>query len=144
MAFEFRLKSVLKLREAAQQERQQELAQIIQVENLLKDQHEQLVQQLEEIEAELRSAQQQAINVDSLIALRRNINDARGAIRQVEAQQGEIAQELERRQVKLALANQEVQVMEKLEQKQREEHQQRLQAQEQMQLDEFRRRGPQA
>ena len=53
MAFEFRLKSVLKLREAAQQERQQELAQIIQVENLLKDQHEQLVQQLEEIEAEL-------------------------------------------------------------------------------------------
>lgn len=141
MAFRFRLQSVLKLREAAQTDRQQELAQILQVEQILKQQKAELEQRIIDTEEELRQSQVQSVNVDTLMALRRYIGDTRLGLRQLEAQQDEVNKEIERRQLKLAQANQEVKIMEKLKENQQLEFQAEQLAEEQTALDEFRPRN---
>lgn len=138
MGFRFRLESVLKLRESAKTDRQQELAQAFEADQMLNKQREELLQQLAETEVEIREAQQSNINVDALIGMRRFQTDVKMSLRQLDIQQDQLAQEIERRQIRLAEANQEVQIMEKLKENQRLEYQAKLLAQEQMELDEFR------
>lgn len=140
MAFQFRLQSVLKLRESAKKDRQQELAQAIQADQTLNQQRDELQTQLAATEVEIREAQQSNINVDALIGMRRYQTDVKMSIRQLDVQQEQLAQEIERRQIRLAEANQEVQIMEKLKEHQKAEFQTKLLEQEQLEMDEFRKK----
>lgn len=138
MAAPFRLQSVLKLREAAQRDRQQDLAQVVQAEQLLAKQQQALEQELQNLEQELRLAQRDSINIDTLTGLRRSIGDVRLSLQQLAAQQDEVDKEMERRQLRLAQANREVQVMEKLKEHQHQQQVYQQQSEEQKTLDEFR------
>lgn len=137
MAFRFRMQSVLRLREREKSQRQGELAQAIQADQTLIQQSQSIEQQLQEIDEQMRAAQASHLDIDFMLSLRRHQSNTRQMLRQVEAQRDQLAQEIERRQIKLAEANQQVQVMEKLELQQRQEFDGKIGKQEQEALDEF-------
>jgi flagellar export protein FliJ len=133
----FRLQSILQLRESLQQQRQAELGQAVQAQQILEAQFRQIETQLSDIEAEIRASLTASVDVDHLMALRRFQADTRGQSRQLQEQQQLVQQEIERRQARLTEASREVQVMEKLKQTYRERRQTAELRREQALLDEF-------
>lgn len=137
MPEKFRLHTVLRLRLNHQEERQAELAQVVQAIQILQGQMTDVQQQLVDIENELRTASTQQLNVDHLMALRRHQTDTRGVLRQLEEQQYLVEQEIERRQNRLREANRDVQVIETLEQQHRDAQFAHMLKREQETLDDF-------
>jgi flagellar export protein FliJ len=137
MAQPFRLQSVWRLRSSVQDERQAELGQAVQAEQILLNQIQETEQQLGDIEQQLRVAAQQQLNVDHLMALRRFQADTRHLRLQLEQQRGQVVQEIERRQLRLAEARREVKVIETLAEQHRATQQKLEQTREQAALDEF-------
>lgn len=137
MPEKFRLHTVLRLRLNHQEERQAELAQVVQAIQILQGQMKDVQQQLVDIENELRTASTQQLNVDHLMALRRHQSDTRGVLQQLEEQQHLVEQEIERRQNRLREANRDVQVIETLEQQHRDAQFARMLKREQVTLDDF-------
>lgn len=137
MAQPFRLQSVWRLRLSVQDERQAELGQAVQAEQILLNQMQETEQRLVDIEQQLRLATQQRLDVDHLMALRRFQADTRHLRQQLEQQRGQVVQEIERRQLRLAEARREVKVIETLAEQHRLTQQQLEQAREQAALDEF-------
>jgi len=137
MPEKFRLHTVLRLRLNHQEERQAELAQVVQAIQILQGQMTDVQQQLVDIENELRTASTQQLNVDHLMALRRHQSDTRGVLQQLEEQQHLVEQEIERRQNRLREANRDVQVIETLEQQHRDAQFARMLKREQETLDDF-------
>ncbi len=137
MAQPFRLQSVWRLRSSVQDERQAELGQAVQAEQILLNQIQETEQRLVDIEQQLRLAAQQHLDVDHLMALRRFQADTRHLSQQLEQQRGQVVQEIERRQLRLAEARREVKVIETLAEQHRLTQQQLEQAREQAALDEF-------
>ncbi len=137
MPEKFRLQTVLRLRLNHQEERQAELAQVVQAIQILQGQMKDVQQQLVDIENELRTASTQQLNVDHLMALRRHQSDTRGVLQQLEEQQHLVEQEIERRQNRLREANRDVQVIETLEQQHRDAQFAHMLKREQETLDDF-------
>lgn len=137
MAQPFRLQSVWRLRSSVQDERQAELGQAVQAEQILLSQIREVEQRLTDIEQELRASGQHQLDVDHLMSLRRFQADTRHLRRQLEQQLGQVLQEIERRQLRLAEARREVKVIESLAEHHRLTQQHLEQAREQAALDEF-------
>lgn len=137
MAQPFRLQSVWRLRSSVQDERQAELGQAVQAEQIVLNQIQETEQRLVDIEDQLRAAAQQHLNVDHLMALRRFQADTRHLRQQLEQQRGQVVQEIERRQLRLAEARREVKVIETLAEQHRATQQKLAQTREQAALDEF-------
>ncbi len=119
--FRFRLAPVLRLREAARQERRAALAEAYRVDDLLRGQIESVAAEMER----LRNVSRQAggpgpVNVDRLVETQRYqaaLGNQRG---QVLRQRETVTVEIERRQQALLAADRDVRVLEKLRQRQAE------------------------
>lgn len=137
MAQPFRLQSVWRLRSSVQDERQAELGQAVQAEQILLNQIHETELRLVDIEQQLRHASHQQLDVDHLMALRRFQADSRHLRQQLEQQRWQVVQEIERRQLRLAEARREVKVIETLAEQHRLTQQQLELTREQAALDEF-------
>ena len=136
--FKFRLESLLKLRDAGRQQRRLALAEAFQAEAMLHEQAEQLSQQLDEVAKRARvAAAPGQINVDQLVNVHRYRLQLESQASVVQQKETQLAGEIERRRAALVEADREVQVLEKLKQRQRKEHNAAEQREEAKALDEF-------
>jgi flagellar FliJ protein len=122
--FQFRLQTLLRLRESARQQRRVELAQACEAEGLLREQLAFL--STEQIETRKRSqigASPGPVSVDQLIGAHRYASLLLARQRQLEQQRAKVQDEIERRRQALVEADREVRVLEKLRERQREQYQ---------------------
>jgi flagellar export protein FliJ len=141
--FRFRLATVLRLRNAARDERRSELGRALRAAEVLREQQGKVAAELvENQDAARRLMQQQAassagVNVDSLLNTNRHALVLKAQLAQLGKQQQQIAAEIAKRQAALVEADRDVRVLEKLQEKQQAEHEQRSLALEQRELDEI-------
>ncbi len=117
--FQFRLATLLRLRESARDERRQQLGQAYRAEELVRREEERLAGEL----AGLRDAARRvggpgAIDVDRLLETQRYEMLVRAQQQHVAGQRQAVRAEVERRRQALVEANREVDVLEKLRQRQ--------------------------
>ena len=118
MPFKYRLAPLLKIRENVRAEKQAELNQAHEAARLVEEELERVRGEYAHcMEQGLQAAQQEQIDVNYLLAMRRHqaylITQQELAIKQLE----EIRQEIERRRIALMEADREVKVLEKLREK---------------------------
>ncbi len=122
-SFKFRLETLLKVRRTARDERRASLAEAYEAERLLIEQAEQLGSELNEVRECIRQASQPGeINVDQLMATHRHevtLNTQRSELAGHAEQLGE---EIEKRRNLLVAADRQVQVLEKLRDRQEAAH----------------------
>jgi flagellar FliJ protein len=136
-AFQFRLTTVLRLREAVRDERRGELADALRVEAALRE-------RLGEFAAELESLRRQCqrvngpgrVPIDGLLDAQRFELHVRGEQAAVQSQLQALAGEIERRRLALVEADREVRVLEKLRETRQAEHADDERRQEAKELDE--------
>lgn len=121
--YRFRLQTLLKLRESVRNERRAQLAQALRAEHALQEQSAAITDEIETLRSDVRKSQQDGlINVDALLDANRYemLLESRRLVltRQVET----IAQEIARRRKLLVEADQQLQVLEKLKEKQQSRH----------------------
>jgi flagellar export protein FliJ len=122
--FQFRLTSVLRLRESIRDQRRSQLAEAYQAEAVLQQQRNQL---LAEIQA-LRKQYQQAaapgtLDADRLLDVQRYELVTKSQLQALDEQQQRLSVEIERRREALVAADRDVRVLEKLRETQRAHHQ---------------------
>ena len=123
--FKFRMATLLKLREAARDERRTELAQAYRADDVLGKNLEQVRTELNALEDRCRKAAGPGtIDIDRLIEAQRYEIILKVQQRSLNEQRGRLAAEIERRRVALLAANREVRVLEKLREHQIEQHNQ--------------------
>jgi flagellar protein FliJ len=135
--FKFRLATLLRLREAARDERRAELAEAYRVDDMLQ-------QRLREVAGELDSLREQCrqaagpgtVDVDRLVEAQRYELALIGHQRHLQQQREGVTAEIERRRAALVEANRDVRVLEKLRDKQSLRYQQEENRQEIKRLDE--------
>lgn len=117
--FKFRMATLLKLRESARDERRAQLAQAFRADELIQQEQQRLEGELTAVlDRARRAAGPGEINVDQLLEAQR-FEMVLKAQRQHLAQQQEMVRaEIERRRQALVEANREVQIMEKLRERQ--------------------------
>ena len=121
--FEFRLASLLKLREAERQQRRLELAEAFRAEQLLKAQAEQLAIDLRGVEIRSRqSSSPGLVEIDRLRDTQRYKTVLESQQHLVQERTKQIEQEVHVRREALALADKEVRVLEKLRERQCDAH----------------------
>jgi flagellar protein FliJ len=119
--FQFRLAALLRLRELARDERRTQLAEALRL-------VDQLRSWFDEIEAQLRGAQQAltpspgAVDVDRLLNATRYELVLRAEQRQLQQQEAALAGELEKRRQALIAADRDVRSLERLRETQQERH----------------------
>jgi len=121
--FQFRLESLLKLRQANRQRRRLELAEAFHAEQVLENQAQQLAQDIREVVLRSRvSASPGHVDVDQLRDTHRYrlVLDAQHAVLKQRMEQ--VAAEVHKRRAALAEAEKEVRVLEKLRERQLSEH----------------------
>lgn len=141
MKFQFRLQSIMKLREAERNEKQAELAEAIQADQILVQQVLSINQKLNDVSVEIRDVQRTSIDVDHLLGMKRFQAELRGQIVELLNQRQQLEQEIARRQNNLAEANKSLKTIQKLEDNAKAEHRQEMDKKEQEVLDEFRVKG---
>ena len=121
--FQFRLATLLKLREAARDERRMHLAEAYQAEEKLAEHQHELKDQLAALRAQYADASAPgSVQIDALVEHQR-FELVLKAQQQVVEQQGKLLDgEIERRRQALMQADREVRVLEKLREKQSERH----------------------
>ncbi len=123
--FKFRMAMLLKLREAARDEQRAELAQAYRADDVLAENLKEVEAEMKALEAQCRKAAGPgAIDLDTLIEAQRYEIVLKLQQRHLNEQRGKLAAEIERRRVALLAANREVRVLEKLRQRQLEQHNQ--------------------
>ncbi len=123
--FKFRLATLLKLREAARDERRTELAQAYQADDVLHGYLQQVQTELNALKDQCREAAGPgAVDIDRLIEAQRYEIILKARQRQLNEQRERLAAEIERRRVALLAANREVRILEKLRDRQMEHHDQ--------------------
>jgi len=121
--FQFRLATLLKLREATRDERRAELAQAYQADAFLEQQQDRLQRELAGLVLQSRKvAGPGTLDVDQLLQTQRYELFLRARQSQLADQRGTVAEEIERRRQILVEADREVRVLEKLRQRQLERH----------------------
>jgi len=136
--FKFRLGSVLKLREAARDQRRAELAEVYRADDTLRQHAADIDRELLGNRAHCRAAVGPgALDVDRLLEGHRYELLLRSQRRQIDAQRAMLAIEIERRRLLLVQASRDVRVLEKLRQRQSDHHRAEEARQLMKQLDEI-------
>ena len=141
-AFQFRLRTVLRLRIATRDERRAELGRAQRAAEVLSEQQTKIAADAaanHESTRRLMTARTTAsdgVSVDGLLNAHRHALVLKAQTAQVAQQQQQVAAEIARRQSTLVEADREVRVREKLRERQQSEHEQLALAQEQRELDE--------
>ena len=135
--FRFRLATLLRLREAARDDRRAQLAEAYRADEIIARQEQGLATELIELEKQTRRAAAPGhLDVDRLLEVRRYDLIVRSQQQHVRQQRQAVQAEIERRREALVDADRRVRVLEKLRQKQSERHRQEETRQEIKQLDE--------
>lgn len=135
--FRFRLATLLRLREAARDDRRAQLAEAYRADEIIARQEQGLAAELIELEEQTRQAAAPGhLDVDRLLEVRRYDLIVRSQQQHVRQQRQAVQAEIERRREALVDADRRVRVLEKLRQKQSERHRQEEIRQEIKQLDE--------
>lgn len=135
-AFQFRLATLLRLREAVRDERRMQLAEVLGL-------AEQISERRQAVEAELRSAllfQTSAtgpIDADRLLNATRYELVVRAELRQIELQEATVKTEAEKRREALVAADRDVRALERLRETQRERHREEEERRSAKELDEL-------
>ena len=135
MRFQFRLQTLLRLREAARDERREQLAEVMRIDDALRKQ----LTELEGLQSEARALQRLGVgrvDVDRLLEAQRYEAVVALEILHVERQRAAVAEEMNKRREALVEADREFKVLEKLREKRLQEHGAELRAQEMKVLDE--------
>jgi flagellar FliJ protein len=136
--FKFRLATLLRLRNAARDERRGQLAEAYRADEIIQEKQRQLAEELDAIGRQQREASGPGpIDVDRLLSDQRYAFLLAAQQGHTERQRVLLAAELERRRQLLMEANREVRVLEKLEERQRERHQEEENRREIKQVDEI-------
>jgi flagellar protein FliJ len=123
--FKFRMATLLKLREAARDERRSELAQAYRADDVLAEHLEQVRVELNALVNQCRKAVGPGtINIDRLIEAQRYEIILKVRQQGLNEQRGKLAAEIERRRVALLAANRDVRILEKLRERQVEQYNQ--------------------
>ena len=142
MAPQFRLATLLKLREQARDERRRELAQAFAAERVLRGRVAELQAEIESTRQRTRQASGQgSVNVEGLLTARRYESIVKAQVSTVNAQIGQVLEEIERRRLTLLEADRDVKVLEKLRVRQAEQFAELAQQRESKQIDEAALRG---
>jgi flagellar protein FliJ len=135
--FQFRLATLLRIREATRDERRHALAEAYRVDELLRVQVENIGRELSQLITQRRQdAGPGEVKVDRLVNSQRFELTLRHQERQLLRQRETVAAEIERRRQALIEADREVRVLEKLREKRAEEHRQEQDRREARRLDE--------
>ena len=135
MRFQFRLQTLLRLREAARDERREQLAEVMRIDDALRKQ----LAELEGLQSEARALQRLGVgrvDVDRLLEAQRYEAVVALEILHVERQRAAVAEEMNKRREALVEADREFKVLEKLREKRLQEHGAEVLAQEMKVLDE--------
>lgn len=135
MRFQFRLQTLLRLREAARDERREQLAEVMRIDDALRKQ----LTELEGLQSEARALQRLGVgrvDVDRLLEAQRYEAVVALEILHVERQRAAVAEEMNKRREALVEADRDFKVLEKLREKRLQEHGAELRAQEMKVLDE--------
>lgn len=117
------MQTLLRLREAARDERRLQLAQAQQAEQVLRDQIARLDDESHDLERSVRQGSQPgAIDVDRLLTTSRYQLVLAAQRQQLERQKQRVSEEIQRRCEALLEADREVRVLEKLREKQQQAH----------------------
>lgn len=121
--FRFRLATLLRIQEAARDERRSQLAEAYRAEQALRERMGALQQEFARLKGQYRQASERGhVDIDRLIDVQRYevvLSAEQQVLRQHELA---LAQEIERRREALVAADREVRVLEKLREQQRERH----------------------
>jgi flagellar FliJ protein len=135
--FRFRLQSVLGLRISERDERRGELAKALRAAEMLEERRQQLVEEMQDNQELARKlAEPGSANIERIVQTHRYEATLKSTLAQLLMQAKQVAAEVDRRRQILTEADRQVRVLEKLEGRQREEHQRIEQRQEMKQLDE--------
>ena len=135
MRFQFRLQTLLRLREAARDERREQLAEVMRIDDALRKQ----LTELEGFQTEARALLRLGVgrvDVDRLLEAQRYEAVVALEILHVERQRVTVAEEMNKRREALVEADREFKVLEKLREKRLQEHGAEVLAQEMKVLDE--------
>ena len=135
MRFQFRRQTLLRLREAARDERREQLAEVMRIDDALRKQ----LAELEGLQSEARALQRLGVgrvDVDRLLEAQRYEAVVALEILHVERQRAAVAEEMNKRREALVEADREFKVLEKLREKRLQEHGAETLAQEMKVLDE--------
>ena len=135
--FKFRLSTLLRLREAARDERRAELAEAYRVDDTLRQQLQRTDQELQSLRAQRRQGMQPgAVDVDRLVESQRYEMTLSAQRLQIVRQRETVQGEIERRRQVLVEANRDVRVLENLRDKQAGQHRQQEERREMKRIDE--------
>ena len=135
--FEFRLATLLRLREATRDERRTELAEAYRADNVLQEHLGHVGQELNWLQAQCRKAAGPGtVDVDRLVEAQRYEITLRARQGQLTQQREAVGAEIDRRRQALVGADREVRLLEKLREKQARRHREEENRQEIKQLDE--------
>lgn len=135
--FRFRLQSVLELRISERDERRGELAKALRAAELLEERRQQLAEELQDNQELARKlAGPGSANIERIVHAHRYEAILKGTLTQLLAQAKQVAAEVERRRQILTEADRQVRVLEKLEERKREEYQRQEQRQQMKEMDE--------
>jgi flagellar FliJ protein len=136
--FKFRLETLMRIRTADRDRRRSELAQALQAAAVLEQQRAQIVaEQNATREAARRLAEPGTGDVDGLIRTHRHELILKADLRQLASQQAQVETEIGRRRQALVEADRQVRVLEKLQERQLQEHEREELRQEYRLLDEM-------
>ena len=136
--FQFRMATLLRLREAARDQRRAELAEAYRVEALLHTRQQQVQQELTWLREQCRrTASPGVVQVDRLIESQRYEVVLRTQQKALERQRAAVTEEIERRRQALVESDREVRTLEKLRERQLEKHRQDEERRATKQLDEI-------
>jgi len=136
--FQFRLESLLRLREAEREQRRIELAEAFNAETVLQDQTDQIMQHIHEMTLRARvCCSPGTVDIDALLDAQRfrAILDSQATVLQQKSRQ--LGQEIQRRREALVEADRQVRMLEKLRERKRDEYQAAELREEMKQLDEI-------
>jgi len=135
--FKFRLATLLRLREAARDQRREALAAAYRAEDLLREQLGRVAREVGWLRGQCRRvAAPGTVDVDQLVEAQRYEVVLKARQKQLEGQREQIRAEIERRRQALVVANRNVRVLEKLRENQARRHREAENRQEIKQLDE--------
>lgn len=135
--FEFRLQSVLRLREHQREQRQMELANAYKRLREIQTSQSSVHREIQELVLHMRSHNnKENVDVDRLLDGHRYQLALKARLAEIAQAMGEASDEVERCRRNLIEADRQVKVLEKLHEKQLDEHRQRLAREETKQLDE--------
>lgn len=135
--FQFRLATLLRLRENVRQDRRTALAEAYGADDLLRQRQEQVAAEMAALKGSCRDAVGPGtVDIDRLLAAQRYEVTLHAEELQLGRQRELIAGEIERRHQALVQANRDVRVLEKLRQRQAERHREEMARREIRELDE--------